>query len=94
MQNVIEIIEHNAYPVVTVLGEPHLSKHGLHRTLSTKESNKRVSTMLDAISYCDGKHSILEIAEKINVNAMYLFDMIKELEREQLVTVSPTIQHG
>lgn len=94
LQNVIEIIEHNAYPVVTVLGEPHLSKHGLHRTLSTKESNKRVSTMLDAISYCDGKHSILEIAEKINVNAMYLFDMIKELEREQLVTVSPTIQHG
>ena len=62
----IEIIEKNVHLKSTVLGEPQLAKRGLYPTLSTKDSGKQERTKMNLLSYCDGKHSILEIAELID----------------------------
>ena len=66
LKRAIKIIEKNIYPRNSVLGEPQLGRRGLYPTLSTKKSGVEVRTMMDFISYCDGKHSMLEIAELIN----------------------------
>ena len=66
MCKALEIIEKNVYLKYSVLGEPQLGKRGLYPTLSTKEYGKQVRTKMNLLSYCDGKHSILEIAELID----------------------------
>ena len=66
LRKAIEIIEKNDHLKSTVLGEPQLGKRGLYPTLSTKESGKQVRTMMNMLSYCDGKNSLLDIAELID----------------------------
>ncbi len=66
LRKAIDIIEKNIYLQTTVLGEPQLGKRGLYPTLSTKESGKQVRTMMNMLSYCDGKNSLLDIAELID----------------------------
>jgi aminopeptidase-like protein len=50
-----------------VLGEPQLGRRGLYPSISKKGSTRGVRKMLDLISYADGKHSLLDIAERLNV---------------------------
>ena len=63
----LEAIEKNIIPKSTVLCEPQLGKRGLYPTLSNTTSNKNVDIMMDLISWSDGKHTLLEVADKINV---------------------------
>lgn len=88
----IEIIEKNDHLKSTVLGEPQLGKRGLYPTLSTKDSGKQVRTMMNLLSYCDGKHSILEIAELIEepfweltpiVDQLIENDLLQKLEKKR-----------
>ena len=54
LQRAINIIEKNIYPKVTRLCEPHLSKYGLYSTLSSKNLDHQIQTMMNLITYCDG----------------------------------------
>ena len=63
----IKVIEYNCTPKVMILGEPQLGKYGLYPTLSMKNSGNTVRVMMDMIAYCDGNHSLLDIAEIIGV---------------------------
>lgn len=83
----IEILEANITPTVTVLGEPQLSKRGLYPTLSTKESGARTRTMMNLISYSDGQHDLLAIADKINVPFMELQPIVQQLIEAKIMTV-------
>ena len=65
LRKAIEIIERNSYLKSTVFCEPQLGKRGLYPTLSTKESNDQVKTMMNLISYCDGTRTLLEISNLI-----------------------------
>lgn len=75
----IEILESNIKPKILVLGEPQLGKRGLYPTLSTKESGQLVRTMMNMISYSDGNHDLLTIAEKINAPFQELFSIVEKL---------------
>jgi len=66
LRRAIEIIEQDCYLKTTVHCEPQLGKRGLYPTLSTKASGAEVRSMMNLISYCDGAHSLLEIAELID----------------------------
>ena len=83
LQRAIEAIESNVIPVVTVLGEPQLGKRGLYPTLSTKGSTPAVRVMMNLISYCDGNHSLLDIADLI---AQPIWELKPLLE--------PLVEHG
>jgi aminopeptidase-like protein len=78
----IEVVEQNCMPQVTVLGEPQLGRRGLYpKTLSTKSSGDAMRVMMNLIAYCDGKHSLLDIAEIIGVpmwDLMPVFHKLKE----------------
>lgn len=81
----IEIIEFNCYPLVTVLCEPHLSKHGLYPSLSTKNSSQSVKVMIDLIAYSDGTNSLLDIAEIIGVPMWVLIPLYQKLRDQGIL---------
>ncbi len=88
LKNAIEVIEANCYPKITVLCEPQLGKRGLYPQVSTKESGLSVQTMMNFISYCDGKNSLLDIAELINVPMLSLNKILQDLIKAELIKIS------
>ena len=86
LKKAIEIIEQNVYLKNTVLCEPQLSKWGLYPTsISTKVSGLQVRTMMNLISYCDGQHSLLKIAELINEPFWGLVPIARKLIEHKLL---------
>ena len=85
LRSAIKIIEKNVYLITTVIGEPQLGKRGLYPTLSTKHPSQSTRTMMNLISYCDGQHSLLEIAELIKEPFWDLLPMVKTLQENELV---------
>ena len=61
----IRLLEANDRFQVTCLCEPQLGKRGLYPTLSTAASGTEVREMMNLIAYCDGRHDLIEIAERI-----------------------------
>lgn len=82
----LEILEANVKPKIMVLGEPQLGKRGLYPTLSTKESGALVRTMMNMISYCDGEHDLLSIAELIHAPFNELIPILGQLVDAQIMT--------
>ncbi len=88
LQRAISVIEQNVKPRVKTLGEPQLGKRGLYPDLSAKGSADSVRVMMNMISYCDGKHSILDIAENLNAPFWELQSLIEPLIAEGLVEIT------
>lgn len=63
LRRAIEAIETDRRLRVTVLCEPQMGKRGLYPTVSTKESGEKVRFMMNVLSYCDGRHTLLDIAD-------------------------------
>ena len=78
----------NIIPKSTVLCEPQLGKRGLYPTLSNTTSNKNVDIMMDLISWSDGKHTLLEVADKINVPVWDLYDPLENLMQHGIIDVN------
>jgi len=85
IRRAIDALEHNKNYIVSVLGEPQMGKRGLYPTLSTKKSGAEVRLMMDFISLCDGKTSLLNIADKLNVPIWDLYDLCDKLEKHNLL---------
>ncbi len=81
----IEILESNIKPIIKTLGEPHLSKHGLYPSLSTKETASKVRNMMNLITYSDGNDDLLAIAQKINVPFMELVPIVQKLVKAKVM---------
>jgi len=90
LKKVIETIEINCIPIVTVYCEPQLGKRGLYPTLSSSTSKQtEVKTMMNLIAYSDGINTLLDIAEIIDVpiweiipifNKLLLYNILKVLK--------------
>ena len=87
LKRALEAIEHNVKPKVKVFCEPQLGKRGLYPTLSTRHSGEQVRVIMGLISWCDGEHTLLEIAEKINVPIWDLYELIETLVSHDLIEI-------
>ena len=85
IRKAIEAIEKNKKYKVTVLCEPQLDKLGLYPTLSQRERDEEVSLMLNLISFCDGKTSLLKIAENLNKPIWELYNVVEKLKDHNLI---------
>ena len=85
LRKALELIERNKKFKVTVLGEPQMGKRDLYPTLSTKNNNKGTRFMRNFISLCDGKTSLLDIANRMKVPAWDLYDLIDKLKSHKLI---------
>ena len=86
IRKAIQAIERNKKYKVTVLCEPQMGNRGLYPTLSTKEGYDEVRLMMNFISFCDGKSSLLEIAESLNIPIWNLYDIVDKLESHNLIS--------
>lgn len=86
LRKALEIFEKNKIYKVNFLCEPQLGKRGLYPTLSCKKKKEEVETMMNLLSFCDGEHSLLEIAEKINVPAWDLYGLVEKLILHDLIS--------
>ena len=87
LRKALEIIENNFQLKYAVLGEPQLGKRGLYPTLSSKDSGMQVRTMMNMLTYCDGDHTLLEIAELIDKPFWELVPIMKKLIEQGLLSI-------
>lgn len=88
LRRAMEVIEKNKRYRVTTLGEPQMGKRDLYPTLSLKKSDKNVDLMMDLISLCDGKSSLLEIAEYLKTPIWDLYEIVETLVSQKLLEVN------
>ena len=67
MTSIIRAMEMGLYPKVRVLGEPHLGARGLYPIVSKKGVYSEVATRMNVLAYCDGIHSLFDIAHRLDV---------------------------
>ena len=85
LKRAVEALENNYFPSVKVFGEPNLGKRGLYPTLSTNYMAPEVLLMMDLITWSDGKHSLLEIAELCDVPIWDLYPLVDKLVEHNLL---------
>ncbi len=85
LRRALEILEKNRTYKVNILCEPQMGRRGLYSTLSRKKSDPETRLMMNFISFCDGEHSLLDIAEKINIPAWRLYEIIDQLVSHDLI---------
>jgi len=87
IKRAIELIETNRIYRSKVLCEPQLGKRGLYPTLSTLDTAKTVETMMNVLTYADGGHDLLDIADRINVDFDECASIAKILHAEDLLEI-------
>ena len=85
LRRCLEIIEANRVWVATTPCEPQLGKRGLYPTLSTRESGRQVRDMMNVLAYADGRHDLLEIAERIGVDVVDCAAIAETLQKAEVV---------
>ena len=85
-QRAIEALELNYSPQVQILCEPQMSKRGLYSTISSRESWRSSKLIMDFLSMCDGKHSLIEIAELLKTPIWHLKETIKLAQERNLIS--------
>lgn len=88
-QHILHIIEHDCMPTSLIYGEPQLGKRGLYPSLSIKGSSAQARNLLDLISYADGNHSLLEIANLCEVPFEKIYSDFKTLCEHHIISASP-----
>jgi aminopeptidase-like protein len=86
LQKCISLLEANDHYTVACPCEPQLGKRGLYPTLSTATSGYEVREMMNVIAYCDGRHDLIDIAEKIDVPPERCIAIIERLNEHGLLT--------
>jgi aminopeptidase-like protein len=69
----------------TVLGEPQMGKRGLYATLGARGVSTAVRMRMNILAYCDGSHSLADIAEILSVSAGELAPFVDELAEHKLI---------
>jgi len=69
----------------TVLGEPQMGKRGLYATLGTRGAGAAVRMRMNILAYCDGSHSVADIAEILGVPTGDLAPVVEELVAHKLI---------
>ena len=81
----IDAIEKNLYPKVSVMCEPQLGKYNLYPSIGGPKASKDLRTMINLISYSDGSHDLIDIAEMCDVPVWELYSIFKNLESKGLL---------
>jgi aminopeptidase-like protein len=79
LKDCLELLERNRTYRATCTGEPHLGRRGLYPTLSTRDSSRRVDSMMNILAYADGTNDLIDISNTINVPVRALYPLTDTL---------------
>jgi aminopeptidase-like protein len=81
VEAMLAILEQDAhYLNLSPRGEPQLGKRGLYSEISGQSDRRQEMSLLWTLSYCDGEHSIFDIAEKSKRPFAELHSAARKLE--------------
>lgn len=81
----IDILENNNIYKIKTVGEPQLGKYGLYPTISQKGSANYTRKLTNIIAYLNGKNTILDIAEILNVPFNEVMNIIDKLNNKKII---------
>ncbi|MBF7046021.1 DUF4910 domain-containing protein [Campylobacter volucris] len=84
MQEIIMNLEINDKYKITTFCEPNLGKRGLYHTINTPSTNYKPLSC-NFLAYCDGKNDVLDIANKLNLQAYEIKELIEKLKENGLI---------
>jgi len=87
-RSMLTVLERHCTPISCVLGEPQLGPRGLYPSLSRKGSAASSRRLLDLLSFADGHHSLLSIADLCGIHVRELFDPLDTLLAHGLIRLS------
>ena len=64
-----------------------MGKRGLYPTISVGKVDKDISLMMNFLSLCDGRSSLLEIAERLKVPIWDLYEVTNKLQKHNLIQI-------
>ena len=85
---IIDIIECNVKPLVSVYCEPQLGKRKLYPLVSKKGVDNNTRAMMNFISYCDGNNTLLEIADMIGKPFSEVKVFLDKLIKHKLISIN------
>jgi aminopeptidase-like protein len=85
IRRAIEAIEKNKKLKTSILCEPFMTKRGFIPAISKKILIKERKLTMDFISLCDGKNSLIDIAETLNIPVWDLYKKADELKKERII---------
>lgn len=88
IKQIITTLELNAKYVSAVFCEPNLGKRGLYPTISQATHDKSVYYYRKFLALCDGRHDVIDIAERLGVKAYELGGVVKALIENKLIKQS------
>ncbi|MBF7068299.1 DUF4910 domain-containing protein [Campylobacter volucris] len=89
MQEIIMNLEINEIYKNTTFCEPNLGKRGLYHTINTNSTND-IPLSCNFLAYCDGKNDVLDIADKLNLQAYEIKELIEKLKENGLIYATIT----
>jgi aminopeptidase-like protein len=87
LSKALHIIDNHFYPIATTLCEPFLSRRNLYAELGNDVTVSDARLLVDILSWCDGKHSVLEISEITKCYALTIIERLETLAKFGLVNL-------
>ncbi|SMF75517.1 DUF4910 domain-containing protein [Pseudobacteriovorax antillogorgiicola] len=97
ISSAIYTIENDHYPKYRVLCEPQLGKRGLYPNTGQKGKYSKAELLTHILAYSDGKHSILDISDILNVSFREVYENCQTLLESDLIeylSLLPPVQRG
>jgi hypothetical protein len=86
---VIQVIQMNCRLIrVNPYGEPQLGRRGLYPNLGTACIDDYITKTIHLLSYADGEHDLLFIAEKLNCSIWSLTSILHKLVEADLIRLN------
>lgn len=85
LESIVEAIELGLIPNCTTYGEPQLGKRGLYPNISKKGNYDEITARMNLLAYCDGKNTIFDICQIINLPLKYALAEAEILSKHGLL---------
>ena len=86
LKNIIDSLELASFPKAKTKCEPFLTKRNLYPTLSIKQNiDIELKNLLDILAYSNGKRSIFQIANILNLKLKSCIEILKKLKKHNLI---------
>ena len=86
-KNIIDIFELTLFPKSKTKCEPFLTKKNLYPTLSIKSHiDYELKNLLDFLAYSNGKRSVFQISNILNLEIKSCLEILKKLTKHDLIT--------
>tara|TARA_B100001013_G_C24568745_1_gene425640 strand:+ start:28 stop:669 length:642 start_codon:yes stop_codon:yes gene_type:complete len=84
---IMETIECNKKYTTVFPCEPQLGKRGLYPNLGAKKHSKEIADMMNVLAYSDGSLDLIELAEIVGKDALYVHTILIKLQQSGLVEI-------